>query len=127
MMKNKNQRTPDIMSDLMQENRTINKDNNMTIEHVSNNIPSKQESNRVINTVINKTINDSREKTTFNLRMSILSQLDETWITLRRKKFKQNQKVTKTQLVELALEMAFEDLKENGELSKFYRKLNSIE
>src|SRR3546814_18970046 len=97
MMKNKNQRTPDIMSDLMQENRTIKKDNNITIEHVSNNMPSKQESNRVINTVINKTINDSREKTTLNLRMSILYNLDETWISLRRKKFKQNQKVTKNQ------------------------------
>ncbi len=35
MMKNKNQRTPDIMSE----------------EHVSNNIPSKQESNKEINTV----------------------------------------------------------------------------
>lgn len=127
MMKNKNQRTTDIMSNLMQENRTINKDNNITIEHVSNNMPSKQENNKEINSVINKKINDSREKTTFNLRMPILSQLDETWITLRRKKFKQNHKVTKTQLVELALEMAFEDLKENGELSKFYRKLNSVE
>jgi hypothetical protein len=73
----------------------------------------------------NKTIpNDSKEKTTFNLSLKTLEELENAWITLRRK-LKGKQKITKTLIVEKAIELALADFESKSELSSLYIELKN--
>jgi hypothetical protein len=65
-----------------------------------------------------------KEKTTFNLSQHTLMLLEDMWMKLRRK-LKGEQRVTKTLIVEKAIEMAIDDFESKSELSELYRKLKS--
>lgn len=75
----------------------------------------KRESNKAI-------INALKEKTTFNLSTEILQALEESWIHLRRK-LKGEQRITKTLIVEKAIEIALADFESKSELSDLYIQL----
>jgi hypothetical protein len=92
--------TPDLMSELMGSVKTIEKESNKTI---------KQENNK--------------EKTTFNLSVSTLEKLEESWIKLR-KQIKDKGRITKTLIVERAIELAIKELEEAGEASALFRDLS---
>jgi hypothetical protein len=92
--------TPDIFSDLMGSLKNTEHENNKAI---------KQESNK--------------EKTTFNLSVSTLDKLEDTWIKLR-KQIKDKGRITKTLIVERALELAIKELEEAGEGSSLFQDLS---
>lgn len=101
--------TPDIMSNLM--NGSIS----TCMNELENNKAIKPENNKAINKV-------SKEKITFNLSSETLQILEESWIHLRRK-LKGEKRVTKTLIVEKALEIIFADLESKNELSDLYIQL----
>lgn len=92
--------TPDVLSTLMGGSKTIEPQNNKAI---------KQENNK--------------EKTTFNLSVSTLEKLEDTWIKLR-KQIKDKTRITKTLIVERAIELAIKELEENGESSALFEDLS---
>ena len=148
MMKNRKD-TPDIMGDLMKGgamdveiNKAIKPENQPAIKQEISvgALPEEpkaalvRDSNKAIKqvsqrggqagyTASNKTIMDApKEKATFNLSLDTLEALEEAWIKLRRK-LKGEQRVTKTQIVEKAIEIALSDLEAKSELSDLYIKL----
>lgn len=71
----------------------------------------------------NKTIMDAgKEKTTFNLSLKTLNALEDAWIILRRK-LKGEQRVTKTLIVEKAIEIVLADFESKNELSDLFVNL----
>ena len=76
---------------------------------------SKQESNKAIT-------DEPKEKSTFNLSLNIIDALENTWIKLRRK-LKGEQRITKTLIVEKALEIALADFEAKSEVSSLYQKI----
>jgi hypothetical protein len=137
------QHTPDIMGDLMGSNKShiaseeesckaikqSNKKASSTME--GNRGDLEHESNKDIKLFKNKAICDTnnkgiismKEKATFNLSLSALEDLEDAWIQLKRH-FKGEQRVTKTSIVEMALEICISDFKERGEGSLLFKKLN---
>jgi hypothetical protein len=130
------QQTPDIMADLMQSNEPAS---NKTIQKHSNNdcdqgeAPSPeagQENNKTIKLAKNKaTKQDSgmetiylKEKATFNLSQSTLTKLEDAWIQLKRQ-FKGEQRITKTAIVEMALEICIKELAQKETESTLYKSL----
>lgn len=131
--------TPDIMAGLMTGATTstaveqdvakaIEQDNHKAIlQNISKqNIPTpprtiKLESNKEINASVSESL---KEKTTFNLSQSTLAALEDTWMKLR-KKLKGETRVTKTLIVEKAIEMAIKDFETKSELSELFLKLRS--
>lgn len=103
--------TPDIMSNLMNGSVTTSMN-----EH-ENNKAIKRESNKAIT-------NTPKEKMTFNLSIDTLQILEESWIHLRRK-LKGKQRITKTLIVEKALEIMLADLESKNELSDLYIQLKN--
>lgn len=135
------QRTPDIMGNLMngnvavmdseQENgKAIKQANSIDLEQVNGSLENEHESNKTIILPKNKAIKqdsdkeiiDMKEKATFNLSLSALESLEDAWIKLKRQ-FKGEQRITKTAIVEMALGIAVEDLKERGSESLLYKRL----
>lgn len=92
--------TPDVLSTLMGSSKTIEPQNHKAI---------KQENNK--------------EKTTFNLSVSTLEKLEDTWIKLR-KQIRDKSRITKTLIVERAIELAIKELEENGESSALFEDLS---
>lgn len=64
----------------------------------------------------------TKEKSTFNLSIATTDLLDDAWMQLRRL-LKGKQRVTKTLIVEKAIEAILDDLKELNEQSTLYKKL----
>ena len=62
-----------------------------------------------------------KEKATFNLSKAILSNLEDVWIEIRKKRG--DKKISKTDIVEQAVEDAIKDFRFKGNLSKFYGNL----
>lgn len=142
--------TPDIISGLMTgsvandkkpaSNKTINTVNNKPISTADLVAPEDLINNKTIEPASNKAIkqvnlnageqesnksssNDSKEKVTFNLSNTIIDALDDAWITLRRSKLNDTQRITKTLIVEAAVKLALSEFEERGELSELYRSL----
>ena len=130
------QQTPDIMSDLMFCSEPAS---NKTIEQHSNNdckpattTPHevKQENHKTIKLSKNKAIKQDngmeiielKEKATFNLSQSTLLKLEDAWIQLKRQ-FKGEQRVTKTAIVEMALEICIGELAQKEADSALYKGL----
>lgn len=131
--------TPDIMAGLMTGATTstaIEQDVAKAAEHDNHKaimqninkqgIPAqprtiKLESNKEINAPVAEAL---KEKTTFNLSQSTLAALEDTWMKLR-KKLKGETRVTKTLIVEKAIEMAIKDFETKSELSELFLKLRS--
>ena len=64
-----------------------------------------------------------KEKATFNLARHTLQQLEDAWIEIR--KMRRDKKISKTDIVEQAIEDAVRDLSLKGAFSKFYSKLDT--
>lgn len=139
--------TPDIMGNLMgtavvgnehKNNKAIKQESNTAVKKESNKMvqtsiamPKKPENNKTIIAAKNKDIQPvsnkeiiepAKERSTFNLSLDTLSALDDAWMQLRRK-FKGEQRITKTLIVELALKIALGDLESKNELSDLFMQL----
>lgn len=143
MMKNNRKGTPDIMDNLMGGSPTttaIKQESDKTIKQadsigvameaqqpheIQGNKALKQECMGHKPAVNNKTTMDAaKEKATFNLSLETLEALEESWIKLRRK-LKGEQRITKTLIVEKAIEIALADLEAKSELSDLYIQLKN--
>lgn len=131
--------TPDIMAGLMtgattsaaiepEAKKAVEQENHKAIiQNISKqSVPVqprtiKLESNKEINASVSEAL---KEKTTFNLSQSTLEALEDTWMKLR-KKLKGETRVTKTLIVEKAIEMAIKDFETKSELSELFLKLRS--
>lgn len=84
----------------------------------------QQESNNEIKPESNKAIKQeiAKEKSTFNLSVPTLDQLEEAWVKLR-KQFKDKGRITKSLIVERAIALAIKDLQDNGEYSTLSKDL----
>lgn len=138
------QQTPDIMANLMngntaiidveqENNKEIKQSGNKDTDHEGRNLHREElENNKTIKLPKNKAIVQDgnkeiiedlmKEKATFNLSLSVLETLEDAWIKLKRQ-FKGEQRITKTAIVEMALEIAIEDLNEKGADSSLYKRL----
>jgi hypothetical protein len=128
--------TPDIMADLMQSseqvsNKTIKSHNSKDCEQVETRSPleGEQENHKTIKLPKNKAIkqdNDMeiilKEKATFNLSQSTLLKLEDAWIQLKRQ-LKGEQRITKTAIVEMALEICIKELTQKEAESTLYKGL----
>lgn len=130
--------SPDILAQLMEgNNKTIEQESNKTINQSEENATPQEldaaikqengiailgENNKAIKHDSGKTHEPSKEKTTFNLSVSTLDKLENTWISLRRK-LRDKGRVTKTLIVEKAIELAIQDLERNGEASALYQDI----
>ncbi len=65
----------------------------------------------------------TKEKTTFNLSCKTLDELDDAWMRLRKKLKDESYRITKTLIVEKALEIALADLESKNEQSELFLKL----
>ena len=135
-MKNNRKSTPDILNNLM-GGMTIEQESMQAIQPVNNKtimqnideltVPASQkaikpESMNAVKTVMPET---RKEKTTFNLSESVLIELEDAWIKLRRKIGKGEQRITKTLIVEKAIKIALHDLESRSELSDIFVELKS--
>ncbi len=133
------QQTPDIMADLMQSNEPAS---NKIIQKHSNNdcdqtkspsLEAGQENNKTIKLAKNKATkqdNDMetiylKEKATFNLSQSTLTKLEDAWIQLKRQ-LKGEQRITKTAIVEMALEICIKELTQKETESTLYKSLAEL-
>ena len=135
-MKNNRKNTPDILNNLMggmtteQEsmqaiqpvnNKTITQDIDELAVQV-NHKAIKHENMNAVKTVMPEA---RKEKTTFNLSESILIELEDAWIKLRRKLGKGEQRITKTLIVEKAIKIILADLEARSELSDIFVELKN--
>lgn len=134
-MKNRKS-TPDIMSNLMsnaslfsteqenvlavniESNTAINKkvDELSSLPEVKAVYPANNKAVKTLMPVIEK------EKTTFNLSQQVLQDLEDAWIKLRRK-LKNEQRITKTLIVEKAIKIILADFESKSELSDIFIEL----
>lgn len=103
--------TPNIMESLMKGEEEI--------KPPSNNY-CKQEKDIESNKAIKQ--ESGKEKATFNLSLSTLEVLEDAWIKLRRN-VKGGQRITKTLIVEKAIEIALNELEACGEESELHKRL----
>ena len=64
---------------------------------------------------------EPKEKATFNLSVKILRELEDSWMEIRR--LSRNKQISKTLIVEKALEMALAEFGLKKQIGKFYSKL----
>ena len=122
--------TPDVLGDLM-GNSTVKQEGNKASEQVPHKA-IKQESKKapigrvlladVVVTAAGET-EESKEKATFNLPIKLLGELEDRWAEIR--KISGSKQVSKTLIVETALELAFAEFDSKKQESKFYSKLAS--
>lgn len=131
------QATPDILSNIMngtpirepshkaiksEIHKEISKPSNTTVKqpnikaskqpHIEQEVLEEQPVNN---------LEELKEKATFNLPVSILQELEDKWSEIRR--FTRSKQISKTLLVEKALEIAFSEYEQLKDLSEFYSKL----
>lgn len=99
--------TPDIMSNLMSD--SVEQKNNKEIK------PSINTGGQLLPPSVLK---EPKEKTTFNLSEKILRGLEDCWIEARR--LTGDKQISKTLIVERALEAALEDFNKKKQSSRFY-------
>lgn len=139
------QQTPDIMANLMSGSTDLidgKQENHKAIKQVTNtnyepntitSLSEEQESNKTIklpnNKAIckdgNKEIIEMKEKATFNLSKTTLETLEDACYHLKRQ-FKGEQRVTKTAIVEMALEICIAEFGKRGVESMLYKKLADL-
>lgn len=104
--------TPDIMSNLMCD--SVEQKNNKTIKpsvNIEEQLPAPS------------ILKEPKEKTTFNLSEKILRGLEDCWIEARR--LAGDKQISKTLIVERALEAALEDFNKEKQSSRFYSAIVS--
>lgn len=131
------QATPDILSNIMngtpvrepshkaikaEIHKEINKPSNITAKQ-PNIKTSKQPliEQGVLEEPSANNLEELKEKATFNLPVSLLQELEDKWSEIRR--FTRSKQISKTLLVEKALEIAFSEYEQRKDLSEFYSKL----
>ena len=139
------QQTPDIMANVMSGSPFLidsEKENNKAIKPDGNKYSLVEEadfhsgeieSNKTIKLSKNKTIEqcggkeiiEMKEKATFNLSMSTLETLEDAWIKLKRQ-FKGEQRITKTAIVEMAIEICVSEFEAKKSESMLYKKLADL-
>ena len=92
-------------------------------EKLKNNKEIRLESNKTIKQANNKTISCvsnkvGKEKATFNLSKQLLQDLEDTWIKIR--KDRRDKKVSKTEIVEFAIQQLLTEFKIIKPESKLY-------
>lgn len=118
--------TPDIMSSLMLrpdkqgENRKQKSSRRKQTKKSSDKAVLKQRSPHKMDKE-ETTIREPKEKATFNLSIKTLRNLEDKWIEIRR--LSGNRRVSKTFIVEKAIEMALAEFDLKGKRSNFYCKL----
>lgn len=105
--------TPDIMGNLMGE--TINPESKKAIKQV-NNPAGLLENHNAVKAVL-------REKATFSLPRSTLTDLEDMWIEIRR--LRGDKRISKTDIVEQALAAALKEFRLKKSLSPFCSKLEN--
>lgn len=136
------QQKNDVLGELMNGGSSPSdgkQENQQAIKQVNNNNQDEQrgdfhreeqENNKKIKLPKNKAtkqdndmeIIELKEKATFNLSQSTLLKLEDAWIKLRRQ-LKGEQRVTKTAIVEMALEICIEELAQKETESTLYKGL----
>lgn len=117
--KNKD-RTPDILGSIMGSTREH--ESKKPINQASSKEAPVMESSTYCKQESCKAIEQEKEKVTFNLSVTTLEKLEDSWIELRRR-FKGSQRITKTLIVEKALEIVLHDLEAHNESSELLRSL----
>lgn len=82
----------------------------------------KLSKNKAIKQDSDMEILELKEKATFNLSQSTLLKLEDAWIQLKRQ-LKGEQRVTKTAIVEMALEICIRELAQKETESSLYKSL----
>jgi len=129
--------TPDILGIVMdgnptkqESNKTVKQEINRRIEQESNSQVKQSQSldsNHALSTddkQIYAGLNipeELKEKATFNLPLPLLRELEDKWMEIR--KITGSKQISKTLLVEKALELAFNEFELRKESSHFYTKL----
>jgi len=93
--------TPDILSSLMEGERKS---------------PQQKELGSVLSSS-----SDQKEKATFNLSKQVLKQLDACWMQIRQLR---GEKVTKTRIVEQAIQEAIEEFNRKQQESRIYSRID---
>lgn len=131
------QNTPDIMADLMlstkpSSNKTIEQYNEGLASDLKGSREQKPENKQTIELSNNKAIKQEinaevglKEKVTFNLSQSTILKLEDVWIQLKRQ-LKGSQRVTKTAIVEMALEICIEELAKKETESAMYKAFSKL-
>lgn len=68
-------------------------------------------------------ISNHYTKTTFSLSDKLLDRLETAWLTSRKAKMLPDRKITKTEIVEAALDVMLTDFESHLELSKIIQKI----
>jgi hypothetical protein len=121
--------TPDIMSDLMSGSDKQESNKKVKQERTVENKAIKQSYNKTVlkQMLIDGTEETSivpeevKEKATFNLSVKILRELEDSWMEIRR--LSGNKQISKTLIVEKALEMALSEFGLKRQIGKFYSQL----
>jgi len=133
------QQTPDIMADLMQSsepasNKNIQKQSKNDCDQAEDpSLETGQENHKTIKLAKNKATKQDngmetiylKEKATFNISQSTLTKLEDAWIQLKRQ-LKGEQRITKTAIVEMALEICIKELTQKETESALYKSLAEL-
>lgn len=118
---------PDVLAQLMGEvekpesNKAVEQEPQQKIK-LGSSKAIKPESNNAVKQAF-KIPDVQKEKATFNLSKSVLNDLEDVWMEIR--KLRRDKKISKTDIVELSLEESLKDFLSKKDLSKFYSKLAS--
>ena len=122
------QATPDLLGKLMSGTEQ-QEESNKAIS-IADGKAIKPESNKTIRPAHHKAIKEEsnkaikqaaeayKEKATFNLSKTLLSELEDVWADFRREL--DSKQISKTLVVEAALRLAFDELKAKRQESKLY-------
>jgi histidinol dehydrogenase len=132
------QPTPDVLGTLM-SGTAVKEDSNKTIKQEivkavkkPGNKAVKKSSNKATITQmmidgteepVGAVQEELKEKATYNLPKKLLERLEDRWMEIR--KLSGSKQISKTLIVEKALEMAFDEFDMKKQIGKFYSKLAS--
>lgn len=100
-----------------EENKALKVADNNSINTENKKIALDRSSNKEIN------ISNRYTKTTFSLSDKLLDRLETAWLTSRKAKMLPDRKITKTEIVEAALDVMLTDFESHLELSKIIQKI----
>lgn len=121
--------TPDIMSSLMSDPSKQESNKKTKQENITRNKAIKPSRNKTIlkQMLLDGTdeettaLEEPKEKATFNLSVKTLRDLEDKWMEIRR--LSGSKQISKTLIVEKAIEMALAEFGLKKQIGKFYCKL----
>ncbi len=122
--------TPDVLGDLM-GNSTVKQESNKASEQAPYKAIKQGGNKATIKRALTaggavkdaEGADEPKEKATFNLPIKLLGELEDRWVEIR--KISGSKQVSKTLIVETALELAFAEFDTKKQESKLYSKLAS--